>query len=125
MEMVMVLLWQLVVQSILDFFRSRAALQAENFLLRQQVNLFQRKRPKRLLINQLDRWIWATASTVLSDWQQVLVIVQPETVIRWHQEGFRRFWKWKSKQGSNTGRPKVPHEKGVETISKNLIKITD
>jgi putative transposase len=106
----MVLLWQLLLQFVKDLFRSRAVLQVENLLLRQQVNLLKRKHPKRLQINQLDRWIWTKAAAVLSDWKQVLVVVQPKTVVRWHQEGFWRYWKWKSKYGQIQDRPKVSKE---------------
>ncbi|MBF0444104.1 MAG: hypothetical protein HQL68_00835 [Magnetococcales bacterium] len=67
----MVLLWQLLIQFVCDLFRDRELLQVENLLLRQQVNLLQRKRPKRLQINKLDRWIWAQASAICSNWQQI------------------------------------------------------
>ena len=49
-----------------------------------------------------DRLFWAVLSTMWSRWTKVLVIVQPQTVVRWHQAGFRLFWHWKSRR--RTGR---------------------
>jgi putative transposase len=40
------------------------------------------------------------------DWRQALIVVQPDTFIRWHRQGFRLFWRWKSQ----TGRPPIPPE---------------
>ena len=112
----MVLLWQLVIQWVRDFFRNRASLQIENLLLRHQVNVLQRHRPKRLPLRKLDRWIWCAASTFFQNWRQTLIIVKPDTVTRWHREGFRIYWKWKSRSGQVPGRPIVSRE------VKNLIR---
>jgi len=48
-------------------------------------------------------------SQAWKDWRSVLLIVQPDTVIRWHQAGFRWYWKWKSKS-ERIGRPKIKKE---------------
>jgi hypothetical protein len=42
------------------------------------------------------------------DWRQVLIIVKPETVIKWHRQGFKLYWRWKSK--ASAGRPKIDKE---------------
>jgi hypothetical protein len=85
-------------------FRSRAALAAENLALRQQVTLFQRslKRPR---LHRRDRIFWVWLSRLWRDWRSSLLVVQPETVLRWHREGFRLYWRWKSR--NRCGRPKL------------------
>jgi putative transposase len=85
--------------------RSPAVLAAENLFLRKQLALYQERhvQPRRatdatrLTLTCLARWF---------DWRQALVIVQPATLIRWHQQGFRLFWRWKS----TPGRPSIPPE---------------
>src|SRR5438034_11196069 len=99
-------------QVILDFTRflgsllqSRSALAAENLFLRKQLALYQERQvtPRRatdatrLALLWLSRWI---------DWRQALAVVQPETFLRWHRQGFRLFWRWKSQ----LGRPSIPPE---------------
>jgi putative transposase len=83
--------------------RSPAALAAENLFLRKQLALFQERHVKprrttaatRLALVWLARWF---------DWRQALAVVQPATFIRWHRQGFRLFWRWKSQ----SGRPPIP-----------------
>jgi transposase InsO family protein len=85
--------------------RSPASLAAENLFLRKQLALYQERHVKprratnatRLTLIWLGRWF---------DWRQALTIVQPETFLRWHRQGFQLFWRWKS----NPGRPPVPTE---------------
>jgi hypothetical protein len=86
---------------------SRATLAAENLALRQQLAILDRKRPRPKLKNR-DRLFWVLLSRLWSGWQSVLVIVKPETVIRWHRQGFKYYWRWKSR--SKPGRPKIPRE---------------
>jgi hypothetical protein len=83
---------------------SRAALTAENLALRQQVAVWQRSRPKPKLCWQ-DRWFWVLLSRLWQSWRSVLVLVQPQAVVRWHRTAFRYYWWWKSSQ--KTGRPRV------------------
>ncbi len=84
-------------------FQSRAALAAENLALRQQIAILQRsvKRPR---FHRRDRIFWVWLSRLWRRWRSSLLVVQPETVIRWHREGFRLYWRWKSR--SRRGRPK-------------------
>ena len=56
-----------------------------------------------------DRAFWDLLSCIWGDWQKALYIVQPETVIRWHRQGFRYYWRWKSRVRW-PGRPKTPKE---------------
>src|SRR5215510_9588228 len=89
-------------------FRSRVALEAEILTLRHQLNVLQRKPPKRLVFNNFDRFVFGSLYRIAPDVLNALVIVKPETVIRWHRARFRLFWRWKSR--CRVGRPKVPLE---------------
>jgi transposase InsO family protein len=85
--------------------RPKPALAAENLFLRKRLALYQERHTKprratnatRLALVWFGRWF---------DWRQVLAIVQPQTFLRWHQQGFRLFWRWKSRPG----RPRIPAE---------------
>ena len=82
---------------------SRAHLAAENLFLRKQLALYQERRttPRRpdpatrVTLVLLSRWL---------DWRSLLTVVQPDTLIRWHRQGWRLFWRWKSR----AGRPPIP-----------------
>jgi len=88
--------------------RTRADLALENLALRQQLALL-RRRSKRPRFGRLDRAFWLWLSNRWSGWGQALHLVRPETVIRWHRQGFRAFWTWKSPRG-RVGRPRVGSE---------------
>src|SRR5262245_45004516 len=98
------LIWGIVTR----LFQSRVALEAENVTLRHQLNVLRRKAPKRFGFNNCDRLLFTCLYRIAPDVLNALVIVKPETVIRWHRAGFRRFWRWKWR--SRVGRPKVPVE---------------
>ena len=87
---------------------SRAALAAENLALRQQVAVL-RRRVKRPKLTRTDRLFWIWISRLWTGWRLTLAIVEPETVVRWHQAGFRLFWRWKSRP-RGVGRPKAERE---------------
>ena len=97
-------IWSLLI----GLFRSRATLEAENLVLRQQILVLRRTAPKRLSFNALDRLIFVGLYRLFSDVRSALVVVRPETVVRWHRAGVRAYWRWKSRPRS--GRPKVPFE---------------
>ncbi len=86
-------------------FKSRARLEAENLVLRQQLNILIRKLPKRMRLANSDRlllvWLYRLFPSILS----AVRIVRPETAIRWHRRGFRAYWRWKSRPGA--GRPAI------------------
>jgi transposase InsO family protein len=98
------LTWRVVI----GLFRSRASLEAEIAALRHQLNVLRRKSPKRLAFSKFDHLIFAGLYRISPRIVNALVIVKPETVIRWHRAGFRLFWRWKSR--SYGSRPKVPLE---------------
>lgn len=87
-------------------FSNRADLAAENLALRQQLAVL-RRTAKRPQICQRDRIFWVWLSRLWKNWRSSLLIVQPDTVVRWHRRGFRLYWRWKSRK---TGRPKVDPE---------------
>jgi hypothetical protein len=63
------------------------------------------------MLTQLDRLFWVGLSLVWSDWRQALIFVQPDTVVRWQRERFRRFWARLSRpKGPRRGRPAVASE---------------
>ena len=88
-------------------FGNRAELAAENLALRQQLAVLQQK-SKRPRIRNRDRIFWAALSRIWANWRSALLIVQPDTVIRWHKRGFKLFWRWKSK--AQSGRPPIEPE---------------
>ena len=89
------------------FFRSRTDLALEILALRQQVAVLKRKRP-RPMTNVHDRRFWIILRRFWSGWKEVLVIVQPDTVVAWHRAGFRWHWRWRSRR--RRGRPKINEE---------------
>ena len=78
-----------------DLVRSRSELVAENALLRQQLIVLARtaKRPR---LSRADRPLLVLLASRVRAWRQALLIVQPETLLRWHRAGFRLLWRWRS-----------------------------
>jgi transposase InsO family protein len=91
-----------------DRFRSRGQLEAENMVLRHQLNILRRQAPQKPRLLGRDRalfaWLYRLRPSVLS----VLSVVQPETVVRWHRAGWRAWWRWKSR--NRGGRPAIDAE---------------
>jgi hypothetical protein len=86
------------------------AVALENAALRMQIAAFQRER-KRPLLSTLDRVFWITLRSLWDDWRKPLLYVQPDTVVRWQRERFRRFWARLSKpQRRGRGRPRTAAE---------------
>jgi hypothetical protein len=92
---------------LLALVRRRLALALENLALRQQLAAYERTRPKPKL-RRVDRIFWVWLSRLWSGWRSTLLIVKPETVIGWHRQGFRLYWRWKSR--SRPGRPAVSRQ---------------
>jgi hypothetical protein len=92
------------VRLVVALFKSRSRLEAENAALRQQLIVLRRKvrgrvpltSGDRLFFVQLYRWFPSICKVML---------IRPETLVRWHLAGFRRYWRWKS--GSLGGRPPI------------------
>ena len=90
------------------FFVWHLSLAAENLALRQQLAILQHsvKRPK---LRPRDRVFWVLLSRLWPNWRSALAIVQPETVIKWHRQGFKLYWRWKSR-ARKPGRPPIQRE---------------
>lgn len=79
------------------FFRSQSGLAIENAALRQQLAVFKEKRPRPTL-SGADRAFWVLLRRFWCGWSNALIVVKPETVVRWHRAGFERYWRWKSRK---------------------------
>ncbi|MCM3902761.1 MAG: integrase core domain-containing protein [Pyrinomonadaceae bacterium] len=88
--------------------KPRLSLVMENLALRQQLVILRRKTSRPRLRNR-DRLFWVVLSHLWRDWRPILVIVKPETVIKWHRQGFKCYWRWKSRAG-RVGRPRIDLE---------------
>src|SRR5271170_5412572 len=84
-------------------FRSRRDLLLENLALRQQFAILARRNPQTRLA-QSDRLFWLALRRLWPGWRQTLVLVQPETVVRWHRAGFELYWTWLSRHRVRAGR---------------------
>src|SRR6516165_2899582 len=71
--------------------RSRAQLAAENLFLRKQLALYVERQVKPRRADDATRFVLVTLSRLV-DWQRLLIVVKPGTLIRWHRKGFRLFW---------------------------------
>ena len=94
----------------------KARLAIENLALRQQLAVCKQgvKRPR---LRPRDRVFWVWVSRFWRNWQSALIIVQPETVIRWHRQGFKLYWRWKSARGK-PGRP--PLERAIRDLIRRM-----
>src|SRR6202795_4616048 len=101
-------LFRLIGWAVVDLLRSRAALEAEIWTLRQQINVLRRTAPKKQTFSSIDRLIFVCLYRLRPGVREAPAIVKPETVVKWHRSGFRLYWRWKSK--ARGGRPKVPLE---------------
>jgi transposase InsO family protein len=101
-------LFELLVYWLCSRVNSRRRLEAENLVRRHQVNILRRRAPKRLRLSNLDRLIFVWLHRLCPVVADAVTIIRPETVIRWHRQGFRAFWRWKSR--SRGGRPAIPRE---------------
>jgi len=90
-------------------FRRRTELVLENLALRQQLQVLNRRRPKPRM-TPLHRFFWIILRQLWPGWKQALIIVEPETVVRWHRAGFRLYWKWISRKPVSCGRKPTSRE---------------
>jgi hypothetical protein len=99
---------KLILGPLASLFKSRARLEAEILVLRQQINVLLWRTPKRPRLNNTDRflfvWLYRWFPSILG----AVAIVRPETIIRWHRAGFRAYWRWRSR--NRVGRPNISAE---------------
>ncbi len=97
-----------VLTAFLTRFRSRVRLEAEVLALRHQVNILNRTAPKRVQFTGFDRLLFVWLYRLWPELLGSVTIVRPETVVRWHRQGFRAFWRWRSR--GVVGRPRIPKQ---------------
>ena len=88
------------------WLRGRSDLVLENAALRQQLAMYDRRR---LEVRDSDRLFWLVLVRIWPGWRGALIAVRPETVVRWHRAGWRRYWRWKSRTNRG-GRPRIDPE---------------
>ena len=93
--------------TVTDLARNKSELIAENALLRQQLIIL-RRQVKRPVFKKTDRILLVLLARAVRTWKQALFIVQPETLLKWHRQGFRLFWKYKSR--ATAPKPKISEE---------------
>src|SRR5467141_809192 len=89
-------------------FKSKSRLEAENAALRHQLIVLQRKVSGRVQLTNGDRLFLVMLHRWFPSVLEAITIIRPETLVRWHRAGFRRYWRWKSR--SLGGRPKIDAE---------------
>src|SRR3989442_6342313 len=97
----------ILVRTLRSTIRTQRELALENLALRQQVAVWKVRQPRPQL-TATDRLFWVVLSRLWKHWRSSLQVVRPETVVRWHRQGFRRYWAWKSRH--RRGRPAIGTE---------------
>ncbi len=104
----MIALFYFVVAVLASPFKPKSRLEAENAVLRHQLIVLRRKVRGRARLTNTDRWFFVLLYRWFPSILKVVTIVQPETLVRWHRAGFRRYWRWKSQRRG--GRPQIDAE---------------
>jgi hypothetical protein len=104
----MIDLFKLILGVLTSLFRSRAQLEAEILVLRQQINVLRRRASKQPHLNNTDCFLFVWLCRWFPSVLSAIAIVRPETIIRWHRAGFRAYWRWRSR--NRVGRPEVSIE---------------
>jgi transposase InsO family protein len=112
----MLAILQSLVMFIIDLFKSRRRLEAENLLLRHQLSIALRRAPPRLRLRGSDRALLVWMTRLWPSLLGVVQVVQPETILRWHRAGFKAFWRWKSR--NRAGRPKI--DRGLRDLIRRM-----
>jgi len=103
----MIALLSFLLALLVSSIKSRSQLEAENAALRRQLIVLRRKVRGRAALTNADRWFLVQLYQWFPSILDVLSIIRPETLLRWHRAGSRRYWRWKSRRG---GRPQVHSE---------------
>ena len=91
-----------------SLFKSKSRLEAENAALRHQLIVLRRKVRGRVRLTNNDRLFFVQLYRWFPSALKAIMIIRPETIVRWHRAGFRRYWRWKSR--SPGGRPQIDTE---------------
>ncbi len=104
----MICMMKMALAAVLSLFRERARLEAEIVVLRHQLNILRRSAPHRVQLSNFDRvllvWLYRLCPSILN----AICLVRPETIVRWHRQGLRVYWRWRSRRVP--GRPKMDKE---------------
>jgi transposase InsO family protein len=90
---------------VVSTFKLRARLEVENIVLRHQLSVLQRAAPRRPRLTNLDRLVFVWLYRMYPGVVNVVTVIRPETLVRWHRGGFRLYWRWRSRPRS--GRPRI------------------
>src|SRR5947199_801343 len=101
----MVALISFLLNMVASLFKSKSRLEAWNAALRHQLIVLQRKVRGRVRFTNSDRLFFVQLYRWFPSVRKAVAIIRPETLVRWHRAGFRRFWRWKSR--SLGGRPQI------------------
>ena len=101
----MVALISFLLNVVASLFKSKSRLEAENVALRHQLIVLRRKVQGRVRLTNNDRWFFIQLYRWFPSVLKAITIIRPETLVRWHRAGFRRYWRWKSR--SLGGRPQI------------------
>jgi transposase InsO family protein len=101
---------------VVDLFKSRSRLEAENLFLRHQLTIALRHAPPRLRLRGIDRALLVWMTRLWPGLLGMTQVVQPETILRWHRVGFKAFWRWKSRK--RVGRPKI--DRGLRDLIQRM-----
>ncbi len=99
-----------------DLFKPRRRLEAENLFLRHQLSIALRRAPPRLRLRGSDRALLVWMTRLWPNLLGAAKVVQPETILRWHRAGFTAFWRWKSRK--RAGRPKI--DRGLRDLIRRM-----
>ena len=95
-----------IIETLIDVLRSRASLHLEMLALRQQLAMMADRDRKRLNFRPSERLFWVWLYRLWPSCLQMIVILKPDTLVRWHRKGFRLYWTWKSRRRQG-GRPAI------------------
>ena len=101
---------------VVDLFKSRSRLEAENLFLRHQLNIALRRAPPRVRLHGSDRALLVWITRICPNLLDLSQVVKPETILRWHRSGFKAFWRWKSRH--RAGRPKI--DRGLRDLIQRM-----
>src|SRR2546425_1119284 len=104
---------------IVDLFKSRRRLEAENLFLRHQLSIALRRAPPRLRLRGSDRALLVWMTRLWPNLLGAAKVVQPETILRWHRAGFTAFWRWTSRK--RAGRPKI--DRGLRDLIRRMSRV--
>ena len=116
---VVIKIFSIFLQVIKALSLSQKELILENLALRQQLANYKQKMPKPTITEE-DRTFWVALKQVWDNWADSLIIVKPETVIRWQKQRFKHYWTKKCQQGRTPGRPAITSE--IKRLIKKMAK---